>query len=217
MMEPLGKTVDFLLKKNWIAIILSFVTALVIHIFVPTQSYDDNVYNKLPFGYSINVIIVFIAEVLILFMIFHGIQKAILFAISHKKRKSEESAAKSFDEVAHQEMIEKFKAMADKWSDMDFSIVMYLLSSENRKPYVTGYVIEDSILNRTDFFYSTTEYKPTNIFPHKGAIPVGMFTQPISKYLMTQSFYNICKMVIDRTGSLSHFERSIIDLHQEQF
>ena len=135
--------------------------------------------------------------------------------VEKNKSKSNEKMERASGLKDHKKQIEEFRTMADGWSDMEYNIVMYFLSNQNKAPYTSGYVYGASILNDKRYFYSTIETSPMNITLHNGAVPVGPLTTTVTKYIMTEEFYNACKMVLDETGSLSHFERKIIDLPQQ--
>lgn len=209
-MSVINTVVDFLLKKNWVIIILSFLITLVMHIIIP-DSFFDNFYQKLPFDNTINTILVFIAICLFCFLILLGLKQIISY-IYKKAKSNNNTLIQAFSTKDDDDYIHEFKSMADKWSDYDYSVVMHLINTNNQEPFTTGYIVGNSILNNQNYFHSTIESKPINLYSQGGSVPVGMISGSVTKFLMTNSFYEACKYVIERTGSLSHFDREVIDL-----
>lgn len=74
------------------------------------------------------------------------------------------------DRAAEEENIEKYKSDIDRLSDRDYSILMYLLENENKKPFIQwGRMYGESILDSEEVFDSA---------PYQGTPPV--IKDPIS-------------------------------------
>ena len=217
------KVFDLILSKNWISALVSFIIAFILQVLLP-KSWYQFFYNALPFENNINVVLVFCVLVILCFLLIHF---ATFLRNKYKtkkkiKRTQEEKVAieqehKIIEQDEYEKNIDDFKSFIDRLSDYDYSVILFLLSIQNKKPYVEKIPPDGlSIIYNSDYFYQTHEEVPMNIsnIP-EGAIPVGSLTETVSKYIMKDDFYSLCKTVIEETGSLSHFERNTINLFQE--
>lgn len=223
-MGILQKITEFLIKKQWAVFLLSLILGFFGFRLVPNSFIES-----LPFSSrDVNVALCYVAIIIISYLVLSlilFIVKKIITCIKKKKENERRSTKEEAIEQKRREKerteydkhIEDFKTFIDSLPDYDYSVIMYLLNTQNKKPYIEIIPPEGfSIIYKSDYFYQTHEEVPRSIsnIP-KGVLLVGSLTETVSKYLMKEDFYSLCKTVIEATGSLSHFERKTIDLHQE--
>ena len=121
--------------------------------------------------------------------------------------KSIEENDKYFDEV---------KSQIDKLNKYEYSVVMYLLKKENKYPYIDYESKGHGTILDNEKWFDKSQYDSTTsktfVTPDKREI-----VMPISgtyQYLLKQNVYNYLKYMLDKTGSISHFEKEEIDLMQ---
>lgn len=131
-MSLLEKIADTLLAKNWIITLLSFVISVLVSVFVPAELFD-----KLPFDSKINVIVGFVAIAIVVFLVLY------FFTWCVGKRSSRKNMKKRHSEIIEEEAeetVEQWRCFFDRIPDEEFSIIMYFMVTENKRPYKTwGY------------------------------------------------------------------------------
>ena len=207
-MGAIEKVLEYVLEKNGVRAIISFILAFLLQILIPKGTYKD-IYNRLPFENNINVILVFVTQFLLIYIILQFVM-FLIKKISHALKSQSPNISQSDTE----KQIELFQSAADKWSEKDYSIIMYLINSQNQVPYTTRNIDADSILHNDELFSKTMESKPEKVYDTKGDFWGTLPTQ-YQKVLLKTKFYDLCKIVLNEKGKLSHFERKTIDLHQE--
>ncbi len=207
-MGALEKLIEYVLDKNGVRAIISFILAFLLQILIPKDTYKD-IYNRLPFENNINVILVFVTQFLLIYIILQFVRFLI-----QKISQAIESQNSNILENESIIRIDQFQSVADKWSEKDYSIVMYLIETQNQVPYITKYVDSESILNNDQLFAKTVENRMEKVHEANGNY-VGDLPTQYYKFLLRSMFYEYCKDVLNKMGSLSHFERKTTDLHQE--
>ena len=207
-MGAIEKVLEYVLEKNGVQSIISFILAFLMQILIPKDIYK-NIYDRLPFENNINVILVFVTQFLVIYIILQFVL-FLIKKISHALR----SQNTNISENASLIQIDQFQSVADKWSEKDYSIVMYLIKTQNQVPYITKYVDSESILNNDKLFAKTVESRMEKVYEVNGNY-VGDLPTQYHKFLLRPMFYEYCKDVLNKMGSLSHFERKTTDLHQE--
>lgn len=207
-MGVIEKALNYLLEKSGLQTILSFILAFLVQVLVPNDTYKS-IYDRLPFESNINVILVFVTQFLIIFLILQFVKYLI-------KNLSRNLAKKTtyMSQNDTKKQIELFQSLADKWSEKDYSIVMYLINFQNQVPYITQNIDTDSILHNDELFAKTVESRPEEVYETNGDY-FGTISTQYHKVLLKPMFYDLCKRILNEKGNLSHFERKTIDLHQE--
>lgn len=214
-MSLLEKIADTLLAKNWIITLLSFVISVVVSVFVPAELFD-----KLPFDSKINVIVGFVAIAIVLFLVLYFVTWCVGDRSSRKKLK------KKYQEIIEEEAketVEQWRCFFDKISDEEYSIIMYFMVTENKRPYKTweyrcggpevsifSYAMEDKLFYKTTAYEESPQYlvrfaneSEPRMVSHMGEATV---------YTLKDSVYRTLKEVIRVKGSLSHHPRKIYKL-----
>ena len=115
----------------------------------------------------------------------------------HSRRKNRKYYARQ-DKAVEDENIEKYKSDIDRLSDKDYSILMYLLENENKKPYIQwGRSFGESILDSEEVF---------DCSPYQGTPPVikdpvsGINLFPVAdnprQYLLKRKQYELLHFII---------------------
>ena len=212
-MDPIKPTIEFLLKKNWINLLIAVICSFAIILVFP------NVTDQVPFeSHDIRVVVAWSIVTIALFIVLEFvrwfIKSAIKISNSHKARNKQ----KNYSEEANKEAIEKIKQTVDNWTDFDYSVVMYLIKNENKKPFCThSFYMNKTILDNDMVFLKTRtfgEVKEKVVI--KGEATDTIYKGEITKYLLKDEVYQQLKAILDQTGSISHFERHIIDIGNEE-
>lgn len=214
-MTFLEKLLDFVLKKNYIIAFVSFIFSVIVLICIPCC-----IYNLLPFNYEVNVIIIFVAIFLLIYLIIYGLIKLI------KNRYYKSKQDKFYNEELkkyNEEIIEQYRIFFDSIDDEEYSIIMFFISTENKKPYKDwGYrsytILRDSIFGAgvvNEWFYYNESYDEAPLSTSKDVYgnvvsmrPLG----PCKKYQLKSEYYDLFKYIFDTYGRLSHFERKVVEL-----
>ena len=214
-MSLLEKIADTLLAKNWIITLLSFVISVVVSVFVPSEMFD-----KLPFDSKINVIVGFVAIAIVVFLVLYFVTWCVGKQSSRKDLKRRH---REIIEEEAEEAVEQWRCFFDKIPDEEYSIIMYFMVTENKRPYKTlGYrcgISDISIFSYSmedQLFYKTTAYEESpqylvrfanenepRMMSHKGEVTV---------YTLKDSVYRTLKEIIRVKGSLSHHPRKTYKL-----
>ncbi len=214
-MSLLEKIADTLLSKHWIITLVSFVVSVVVSIFIPSELYD-----KLPFDSKVNVIVGFVAIAVVVFLVLYLITWCIGKKFSSTKWDSEYQALKKEEA---EENIEEWRCFFDKIPDEEYSIIMYFMITENKRPYkswgyrwgsydtsIFGFTIVDQLFYKTKTFEESPPYsvhfanedKPRTI-TSKGEATI---------YTLKDDVYRTFKEIIRLKGSLSHHQRKLYKL-----
>lgn len=208
----LEKLTEHLLEKQWVIFCLSILAGFGGYYLLPSDYVD-----QMPFSshdWNVVACIVLLGIVAYLFLSFLRYIASKISA-NRIKRENREYYARQ-DKATVEANIEKYKSDIDQLSDQDYSILMFLLEHENKKPYIQwNRSFGESILDNEIIFDSA---------PYKGTPPVA--TDPVSgikmfpvvdsprQYLLKRDYYERLKYIQEKTGSISHFERKRIDLEQ---
>jgi hypothetical protein len=211
-MSILDKIVEMLIKKQWIVFIISLLFATLCLAFIPTDFYD-----KLPFSsHDVNVVICYSFIALAIFIVIFGVMS--MFDKINKSEYRQLQSKKNRAEMLKQ--LEMLKADNDKLSDRDFSIIMFLVENENKIPYIMwGYFCGNTVLSDERKFWSASysgesreeEMQTTTGIEKIIVAPSG------TQYLLTKEYYDILRVLISETGSITHFSRKRIELNQEEY
>lgn len=206
------KLTEYLLKKQWVIFCLSILVGFGGYYLLPSDFVD-----KMPFSsrdWNVVACIVLLSIVAYLFFSFLRFI-ANKISVSRTRRKNRKYYAQQ-DKAAAEENIEKYKSDIDRLSDKDYSILMFLLEHENKKPFIQwSRSYGESILDGEEIFDSA---------PYQGTPPVikdpvsGINLSPVAdnprQYLLKREHYERLKYIQQKTGSITHFERKRIDLEQ---
>lgn len=210
-MNLLEKITDTLLSKNWILTLVSFVISVVISIFIPTEFFE-----MLPFDSKINVIVGFVAIAIVVFLILYMIVRAV------NKRLNKVQIEEQYNQQTSEEFednVEKWRCFFDKLSDEDYSILMFFIVTENKRPYKEwgrrSYSYgKTSIFDgriQEEIFYITKSYEespPHEVFYCNEKKPkIETVKGEATVYTLKDKFYNLLKEIIRLKGSLSHHPR----------
>ena len=204
-MLVLGKIAEFLIKKHWVI----FLVSLVLGMFLLSITADFLV-TKMPFrSREINIVLLYACWIFIVYLLVYYVS----YAFAKRKDKQREM---DYVNTLNNKKIEAIKTDIDKWMAFDYSVVMYLLEHENKKPYVDYSIWRgESILDNTDMFVSTSYSKRTSL---SQSMIGNVNPSPIvegKQYLLKEEIYQTIKYILENTGSISHFgDRPRIDLEQ---
>ena len=214
-MSLLEKIADTLLAKNWIITLLSFVISVVVSVFVPSELFD-----KLPFDSKINVIVGFVAIAILVFLVLYFVTWCVG---KRSSRKGLKRRHREIIEAETEEIVEQWRCFFDKIPDEEYSIIMYFMVTENKRPYKTwgyrcgrpdvsifGYTMEEQLFYKTTAYEESPQYlvrfaneSDPRMMSHKGEATV---------YTLKDSVYRTLKEIIRVKGSLSHHPRKTYKL-----
>lgn len=216
-MDLLSKIIDFLLKKNWIVVIISFILGTVTITFFPACMYD-----KIPFSNrEVSIVIVFSAVGLTIYLLL----EALITLCRKAKSKIEEIGSEKEQQAAFQKetqqenakIIEETKSYIDSLSDYDYNIIMSFIDNDNKNTLVfKGYVNSDILRQHKEWFYISKTQEPLNInIPKRsGIMPIPQYEDVLSVKLK-KDVYEIFKYIMSATGSLSHFPKKRFKVGEE--
>ena len=182
---------------------------------VPAELFD-----KLPFDSKINVIVGFVAIVIVVFLVLYFVTRCMGKRSSRKKLK--EKHQEIIDKEA-EETVEQWRCFFDKISDEEYSIIMYFMVTENKRSYKTwgyrcgrpevsifSYAMEDQLFYKTTTYEESPQYlvrfaneSEPRMMSHKGEATV---------YTLKDTVYRTLKEIIRVKGSLSHHPRKTYKL-----
>lgn len=214
-MSLLEKIADTLLAKNWIITLLSFVISVVVSVFVPAELFE-----KLPFDSKTNVIVGFVAIAIVVFLVLYFLTWCVGNQSSQKKLKKKH---REIVEEETEETVEQWRCFFDKIPDEEYSIIMYFMVTENKRPYKTwGYRCGRSGISIFDFtmedqlFYKTTAYEesPQYLvrFANESEPRMMSLKGEATVYTLKDNVYRTLKEIIRVKGSLSHHPRKTYKL-----
>lgn len=214
-MSLLEKIADTLLAKNWIITLLSFVISVVVSVFVPTELFD-----KLPFDSKTNVIVGFVAIAIVVFLVLYFVTWCMGNRSSRKKQKKKHRAI--IEEEA-EETVEQWRCFFDKISDEEYSIIMYFMVTENKRPYKTwgyrvgqpdisifSYSMEDQLFYKTKTYEESPQYLVR--FANESEPRMMSSKGEATVYTLKDSVYRTLKEIIRLKDSLSHHSRKTYKL-----
>ena len=148
-MSFIEKLTEYLLKKQWVIFCLSILVGFGGYYLLPPDFVD-----KMPFSSRDWNVIACIVLLSIVAYLFFSLVRFMFSKIRSKRRKNKD---KRYMEKKREEQdrakIEEIKSGVDRWSDRDYSIVMYLLENGNKKPYIQwGHSFGESIIDMHDLF-----------------------------------------------------------------
>lgn len=215
-MSLLEKIADILLSKNWIITLISFLVSVAVSIFVPSE-----IYEKLPFDSKINVIVGFVAIAILVFLVLYFITWCIGKKFRNAKWNSEYRRLKHEES---EENVEEWRTFFDKIPDDEYSIIMFFMVTENKRPYKTwghrmsysysdsifGYGMEEQLFYKTKSFEESPPY--TVHFANEKKPRTITNTGEATVYTLKDNVYRTFKEIIRLKGSLSHHPRKIYKL-----
>ena len=198
-MKELGaKLFELLIKKDWTITCLSIILGILsISFWFP--DFED----RLPFGDTwnpfIGAIIFTLAFHLALRFLKVFFKKCFAFVVMlmQPPTLSEEEMYKSED------ALERTKCKIDSFSDLEYSVIIYLLDNKNTIPYKERTPASyNSILHNTEWFTAS----PYDEVHALSATPY------LYQYLLTQKTYDKLIYIRNTTGKLSHFDRQSVKI-----
>ena len=214
-MELLKKILDYVLSKSFFISIISFIFSVVVIMCVPVSIYD-----LLPFDNKINIIIIFVSIFLLIYLILYGLIK-IIMGICNKSK--EKSTYNKEIEVQNKDLIEAYRSFFDKISNEEYSIIMYFIKYQNQKVYkewsYRGYSSNNESIFSTPIVHELFYYSESNEHPplesskdFNGNEVSFRAIGPCKNYKLKPKYYNLFKYIFDKYGTLSHFERELVEL-----
>ncbi len=207
-MGLLEKVTEFLLKKNWVVILISFVVGLIVSIFIPSDFY-----NKLPFSNrDVSVIVAFSALIIAIFLVLSLLIYIFQKISNHSHKKTQAAKMNEHNKNKMQKAIDDFKCACDAMSDYDYNILMQLVESENQKPLVLRGYTNSNILHIDKWFYIIKTQEPLKIIPSSNkrtdvvSIPIP-HTETVQQIKLKPEAYDFFKHIIATTGDLSHIPK----------
>ena len=211
-MSFIEKLTEYLLKKQWVIFCLSILVGFGTYYLLPSDFVDKMPFSSRDWNVIACIVLLSIVAYLMLSLLRFIFNKFSAVRIRSKNKKYYARQDKAMEE----ENIEKYKSDIDRLSDRDYSILMFLLENENKKPYIQwGRTYGESIIDSEEVFDSA---------PYQGTPPVikdpvsGVNLSPIvdnpRQYLLKREYYERLKYIQQKTGSITHFERKRIDLEQ---
>lgn len=215
-MGIIEKVTEFLLSKHWLSLFLAIPCSVLTIAKVPADYYD-----KFPFtDHNVNVAIVFSAIAVAFCLLFLSIQ-TIGKKIKKKYKGNKDKAwERSYSDMATNEYIEGIRREVDSFSDYHYSIVRFLLDNENKISFKTNsYSQGFSILDDPSKFNKAPYSCPQKDQQEQSKNPLFQYLVSTAgtQYLLTPQYYDVLKFVESKTGNISHFQRTTIDLEQEQY
>lgn len=213
MAQILEKIAEVLLSKHWTTFLLSIVGSIIASIKIPPEMYD-----KLPLtSHEHNVYLGLFAVTITIYLILTLIQNAIKRVIALTKKRKEKRVLAKEQVALTSEGIEWWKTEVDSWSDEEYSIVMYLLENKNTKPYIKYHWRNpNGFLADNQYFLCSPYNGPQKGYKEEinGEIVTLVPTGDGYQYLLTKDLYNTLNYILKRTGNISHFDRTRVELHQ---
>lgn len=213
MAQILEKIADVLLSKHWTTFLISIVGSIIASTKIPSETYD-----KLPLAsHEHNVYLGLFTVTIIIYLVLTLIQSIINKMITLGKKHKEKRVWTKEQVALTSEGIERWKTEIDSWGDEEYSIVMYLLENKNKKPYIKYHWRNpNGLLAEKQYFLCSPYNEPAKPHPEEingeivNVVPVGNGYQ----YLLTNDFYNALAYILEKTGNISHFNRTRVELHQ---
>lgn len=216
-MGLLEKVTEFLLKKNWVVILISFVSGLIVSIYIPSDFY-----NKLPFSNrDVSVIIAFSVLVILIFLVLSLLIYIFQKISNHSHKKAQTAKMNAHNKNEMEQAIDDFKCTCDAMSDYDFNIIMQLVESGNQKPLVLRGYTSSNILHIDKWFYIVESQEPLKVIPSNSkridvvsiSIPL---TQTVQKIKLKPEAYDFFKYIIETTGDLSHMPKNRFPVGEQE-
>lgn len=220
MGEIIQKIADYLLEKNGILGLISFVLSIIISPFIPKEWFQ-----LLPFDEQQSTILIFAGIVILIYLIL----KLICYIFSSIKggisNISENIQRAEKRKAINAENMEQVRLFFDEISDEEYSIIMYFMATENKKPYkewgeIHGYSYESrasifSYHNKKIFFYHTTSREEAPEEKHRmmdGSIQYFRAVGTANIYSLKPEIYDELAEIIRIYGKLSHHDRKTVPL-----
>ncbi|MBQ6255138.1 MAG: hypothetical protein IJJ60_00990 [Clostridia bacterium] len=211
-MSFIEKLTEYLLKKQWVIFCLSILVGFGGYYLLPSDFVD-----KMPFSSRDWNVIACIVLLSIVAYLFFSLVRFMFSKIRVKRRKNKD---KRYMEKKCEEQdrakIEEIKSGVDRWSDRDYSIVMYLLENGNKKPYIQwGHSFGESIIDMHDLFNRAPYHGQKVItFETSDGPQSATVMDPAYQYLLKPEIYELLKYIQEETGSIAHFEKHRVDIDQ---
>lgn len=206
------KITEYLLKKQWVIFCLSILVGFGGYYLLPSDFVD-----KMPFSSrdwnAVACIALLSIVAYLLFSLIRFVSDKIRKA--RRKKKNKQYVDKR-EREREKTQIEEIKSGVDRWSDRDYSIVMYLLENENKKPYVQwGHSFGESIIDMHDLFNRAPYHGLKTITVQTNEGPQSLTVMdPAYQYLLKPEIYELLKYIQEETGSIAHFEKHRVDIDQ---
>jgi len=206
------KITEYLLKKQWVIFCLSILVGFGGYYLLPSDFVDKMPFSSRDWNVVACIVLLSIVAYLVFSLLRFLFNKA---SDGHSRRKNRKYYARQ-DKAVEDENIEKYKSDIDRLSDKDYSILMYLLENENKKPYIQwGRSFGESILDSEEVFdCSPYQGTPSVIKDPVSGINLSPVADNPRQYLLKRKQYELLKYIQQKTGSITHFDKKRIDLEQ---
>ena len=206
------KITEYLLKKQWVIFCLSILVGFGGYYLLPSDFVD-----KMPFSSrDWNVVACIVLLSIVAYLLFSLIRFVSDKIRKARRKKKNKQYVDKREREREKTQIEEIKSGVDRWSDRDYSIVMYLLENENKKPYVQwGHSFGESIIDMHDLFNRAPYHGPKTITVQTNEGPQSLTVMdPAYQYLLKPEIYELLKYIQEETGSIAHFEKHRVDIDQ---
>jgi len=206
------KITEYLLKKQWVIFCLSILVGFGGYYLLPSDFVD-----KMPFSSrDWNVVACIVLLSIVAYLLFSLIRFVSDKIRKARRKKKNKQYVDKREREREKTQIEEIKSGVDRWSDRDYSIVMYLLENENKKPYVQwGHSFGESIIDMHDLFNRAPYHGLKTITVQTNEGPQSLTVMdPAYQYLLKPEIYELLKYIQEETGSIAHFEKHRVDIDQ---
>lgn len=206
------KLTEYLLKKQWVIFCLSILVGFGGYYLLPSDFVD-----KMPFSSrDWNVVTCIVLLSIVAYLLFSLIRFVAEKIRKRRKKKKDKRYMDKKNREQEKAKIEEIKSGVDRWSDRDYSIVMYLLENENKKPYVQwGHSFGESIIDMHDLFNRAPYHGQKVITYQTSDGPMSATVMdPAYQYLLKPEIYELLKYIQEETGNIAHFEKHRVDIDQ---
>ena len=196
-MNVLEKIVDKLIDKGWfvfcVSVILGFASAWIFP--------DDFAERCFRFeNPDWNTLAFLLIRCMVAFVILYVIKK-VANKISTAIRTANEVAEQTrLNEAYKARDMEETKSFIDSLSDLEYSIIDFLIENENKNPYKEKVNLSRYILGNRSWFVAS---------PY---VELSTMAGSLHQYLLTNQKYYELKEIIEKTGSLTHFKRKRVKI-----
>lgn len=206
------KITEYLLKKQWVIFCLSILVGFGGYYLLPSDFVE-----KMPFSSrDWNVVTCIVLLSIVAYLLFSLIRFVVEKIRKGRRKKKDKRYMDKRDREQEKAKIEEIKSGVDRWSDRDYSIVMYLLENENKKPYIQwGHSFGESIIDMHDLFNRAPYHGKKVITYQTNDGPMSATVMdPAYQYFLKPDIYELLKYIQEETGSIAHFEKHRVDIDQ---
>lgn len=192
--DSMEKLLEKLINQNWVIFCLSIVLGFISYYFVPSDYVE-----MMPFSdHNINVAVCIFLLCLVLYLILSFLRSICKKLISVRDHRKNDKYWKKRDEQDFEDTIERIRSDIDGLTDYDYNAIMFLIENENKVPFKQKcFLSSHSVLDDDNWFVSC---------PYE-EVPVLSTYRYFNQYLLKPDKYALLKHIIEKKGSLSHFDR----------